>query len=202
EGFEAEKEAVWQKNGFEIAIIPLSRWNEIQASLLRAGAVKNPATRSIFMNSAEVSQIPAYGFAEPKNVFVKTPGQAIRGYTLGNGQCYFRLQCTPWHKNPWAGKVHLEIVPVFRSYQPTGRMLQTETGFVKEFVEIVFDAMTLQGVLRNDYIICIANKKNAKPVSNLGELFFARNDSMGNTQMLIVMAPRSYDVREVRKYIE
>ncbi len=200
EGFDPGEVAVWNENGFEIAIIPMSRWIEIQANLKRAGAVESPAVKSIFMNSAEVSWIPAYGFDEPRSVFVHESGEAIRGYTLENGECSFRLQCMPWQKSPWAGKVKVEIVPVFRSYKPTGRVLETKAGFTQEYVEIVFDAMSLSGVLRNDYIICIASKKRVRPVSNLGELFFDRNGRMGHTQLLTILAPRSYDAREVRVY--
>ena len=192
-GFSPQQLAPWHNNGMQIAVAPLSRWNEFWDALVAKGAVESTGQIDVFHNASQAAEYAGYWVEQDQSVFVISPGSSLRGYTLTSGDCFFRVNCTPPPNTPASqvDNVYIKIAPVFRSAIPAEQLVKTQVGYAREYPEIVFDQFTLSGILQNDYFICIAYKSQREVPNNLGRVFLARDSGADNYQLLLALAPQA-----------
>lgn len=197
-GFTPEQLANWNDNGLQIAIAPLSQWYEFRDLLTTKGAIESLGKITLFRNAYQPYELPAYWLEQARSVFVSTDQGELRGYTLTEGDCFFQINCSPGNRTSGSDIVYIKIVPVFRSVEAARDLLETPSGYIRQYPRIVFDQLTVSGVLQNGFFICIAAKTQSDKADNLGDLFLTRNTGADNYQLLLTLAPRVQTAAEIK----
>jgi hypothetical protein len=198
-GFSAEQLSRWRDNGLVVAVAPLRQWPAFRADLINAGAKEQTNWVALFKKEFAPYELKAYRMQEETSVFIYDPAKSPRGYTLSAGDCFFQVSCLPATPSSRQKNVLVKIVPAFRSMVPTGQLVETDLGYRKEYPEIIFDTLTLAGILPNDYFICIAcSCSSDKNSSLLGRIFLNQDVSVDNYQLLLAMAPEVQTAAEVK----
>ena len=197
-GFSGSQLEVWRDNGFLVAVAPISQWQEFRSKLVTTGIEEKESRTAVFKRDTGPDVFPAYDFRMSRSVFVSDAKGTLRGYTLVNGGCFFQVFCAPAPDGS-TDKVYIRILPRFRGFEPTGRLLNKNFGYVNEFQDVLFDQMALDGVLKNDYFVCIAATKEPKTTGSLAEMFLKQKHGADSYQLLMVLDPKAQRAGEIKK---
>ena len=63
----------------------------------------------------------------------------------------------------------------------------------------MFDQMVLDGVLMNNYFICIAAKTDQNTPGSLGDVFLEQKYGADNYQLLMILDPKAQRASEIEK---
>jgi len=177
-GFSSRQIQLWQKNGLETALIPLSELQTIQAELQNKGGLhkKGTARKHLLRNPSQVAPCPGFWIGAAQSVFITDIEGALRGYTLENNDCLFRLNCIPMGNMPLTDKMYIKIVPTFGHVkQPHTRVLEQYSP--KQNSPVIFDQLLLSGTIHKGYVFCIVSTNNLKNSGTLGNVFLRSKSS-------------------------
>ena len=198
-GLTAEQVRTWHNNGISLALVPMSLWKTFVDDFVALGAERIPDKIALFRHPRQIAELPAYWIEQPRSVFVSDSNDAIRGYTLETGDCFFRINCVPLGKDRPVERLHIKIDPSFRLTEPIIEKADNKTGFVKRASDVIFKQLTLSGVLRNGYFLIIAVRHNDDDrTGSLGRLFLSRTTGAENYQMVYLLAPSAQTATEIK----
>jgi hypothetical protein len=197
-GFTAEQVRTWHNNGISLALVPMSLWKTFVDDFVALGAERIPDKIALFRYPSQIAELPAYWTEQPRSVFVSDSNDAIRGYTLETGDCFFRINCVPLGKDRPVEKLHIKIDLSFRLSEPIIEKADNKTGFVKRASDVIFKQLTLSGVLQNGYFLIIAVRHDDDRTGSLGQLFLSRTTGAENYQMVYLLAPSAQTATEIK----
>ncbi len=188
----------WQKNGLLVAQAPANQWSRFVNELLPDERSRPSRDRVVvFRNQMQVADLPAYWLGRRRSVFMNT-SDGIRGFTLENGQTFFRLSCSPHRKNEKT--VLVRIIPGFRSDRQDVIIDYENQDIVRETPEILFEKLGFSGTLNSGTLYMLACDTEKSTTNDLGKIFFTSTDGDRQTQMLFLLIPRILTAEEIGRY--
>ena len=180
---------LWQYNGLNVAVAPLSAWAPFRKELLAAGARMRKKKMWLITNSSEQLDIYAYPLDKPSHLFLARPHGLLDGQTLEPGNMVFRVSCIP--RNHTAGSpTYMKLTPVFQAAWPQQRFGPDQFGTMRrisELPEVTFDFLALQGVVPRDHFICIVPRPQTAAANELGRAMLTRTQTGDNEQLAIIL---------------
>ena len=190
--FPPDRLRLWRENGLHLSVVPLKQWDLLREELLRAGGVAHTQTVSLIRSPAQVVQFFAFWVELSPTIFVAGPSGPPRGYTLGQGDCLFSINCVPEQNTSSPDSFYLKIAPQFHADQPYERIGYDEFGVLRRISEtpvVVFDQLTLEASLPKNHFICLAADTSSSRTDNLGGLFLTRTEGTENYQLVLIILP-------------
>ena len=200
-GFTAEQLRIWSENGLSLSLAPTSNWKTFVDGLEQAGATHPPGAdkTAIFQYPRQFYVISTHWIEQSKSVFVTDSANGfLRGDTLTSGDCFFRLSCMPSERKEPINSTYIEITPVWRSAIPELKLAENQPGFIRYNPEIVFDRVTLSGMLQNGYFLAVTSMGDAGKAESLGQLFLTHWADSENCQLVLLIAPHVQTATEIK----
>jgi hypothetical protein len=192
-GFTPESLQWWTLNGFQVVVAPMQTWPVFRENILKAGGKTLLQASAIFRNRTESAEFATIWQDEQQSLFLNGPSGSLRGYTIGLGQCGFRVNCEPANPNADTDSILLNIVPLFLSNQQTFALERDPTGGLRQVAkrqELVFTELNLVGRIPRDCYICIVAKPSNDASRTLGDIFLKKTMEGQNYQMLCLLTPQ------------
>jgi hypothetical protein len=93
---------------------------------------------------------------------------------------------------------YIEITPVWRSATPELKLAENQPGFNRYNPEIVFDRVTISGILQNGYFFAVTSMGDAGKNESLGQLFLNHLAGGENYQFVLLIAPQVQTATEIK----
>jgi len=191
--FGGETNALWQKNGFDVFLISGQHWPRLSQNLARAGGRMLAQPTVLFRTPDEQANFSTYARYEPTSLFINEGENALRGYTLGEGACLFRMSCVPNRVDQTPDVFTLTLVPVFESADMKESYERDELGNlrrVRNRQEVLFSPLRLSGPEPPDSFLCVVYRPAGNSLPNAGSLFLRQVMDAQNIQMMCFFIPR------------
>ncbi len=191
-GFPVQELRLWQENGIQIAVAPMSSWSDFRQTVLRAGGRALSQSSALIRRPMDIAQFTAYWLDQARSVYITEGSGTGRALTLPAGDCVFAVNCIPGLGGRQAQEFHLKIVPEVYSVLETERIAQDTSGDyrrVKERPRVEFDALSLSGTIPRGYYLVIVSVPEQTEAGTLGHIFLSRQIGGQNRQMVVVIAP-------------
>ncbi len=192
-GFASSQLQRWRDNGFFVKVAPLKDLVPLTQSLQVMGGFVPYQSRNEFRSPAEVAQYPACNVDIPTSLFINNPNGSVNKHDLPQGVCYFQVNCQPRQNNPQNKILSVRISPQYY-IMPAMRYEMDEFGrpqMVTNQPPMIFEDMTLSGLIPTGYFICVARQKSLRQTDKtLGDLFMERIDGANNFQLVYIFVPK------------
>jgi len=198
-GFSPAQVRLWRENGLEITVVPLSNWMKFLEEMLKIQSAQMPVMTALYRRPGQAAEFPFYWITQPASPFICDGQGNLQGYSLYEGRGFIRVNCMP-AEDPASKTAYLKIVPFFRHAVPEEKIVQDKLGMriVREYPEIAFDQLKLDGELRLGYFICITTRPEEKFSGKLGNLFMRHNVEGREVQLMLMIAPQVQTATEIK----
>jgi len=200
-GFTAEQLRIWRENGLSLSLAPTSDWKTFVDGLDQAGATHpfGSEKTAIFQYPRQFYVISTNWIEQSQSVFVTDSTNGfLRGDTLMSGDCFFRLSCMPSEGKEPTDSTYIEITPVWQSATPELKLDENQPGFNRYNPQIVFDRVTISGILQNGYFLAVTSMTDAGKNESLGQLFLNHLAGGENYQFVLLIAPQVQTATEIK----
>ena len=201
-GFPASQIQAWQENGLIVKVAPMTYYPSLMETLVGAGGIIGYQTINQFRNPIEVADYYGYNLLTPVSLFVRAPDESVRSYELPVGYTVFRVYCQPWQMTTQNRIMNMKISPEVHLPTPL-QVTVDEAGLLQPVLDqprIIFDQITLSGLMPPDHFICISSKQPSEEAQiNIGELFLKRDTGADNYQLVYIIMPKIDIARRVDK---
>jgi len=191
-GFPVQQLRLWQENGFQVAVAPMSSWSDFRQTVLRSSGRALAQSSALIRRPVDIAQLTAYWLDQDRSVYISKGLGSGRALTLPAGDCVFTVNCIPGLGGREAKEFHIKIVPEVYSALETERIDQNESGdfyLVKERPKVAFDQLSLSGTIPRGYYMVIVSEPSLGQAPALGQIFLSRQIGGQNRQMAVVIAP-------------
>jgi len=198
-GFSAAQVRLWRENGLEIAVVPLSNWKQFLEEMLKIQCAQMPVMTALYRRPGQAAEFPFYWITQPASPFICDAQGNLQGYSLYNGRGFIRVNCMP-AEDPASKTAYLKLIPFFRHAIPEEKIVQDKLGpkIVREYPEIAFEQLELEGALREGYFICISTRPEETFSGKLGNLFMRHNVEGREVQLMLMIAPQIQTATEIK----
>lgn len=191
-GFPAQQLRLWKKNGFLVAVAPMSSWPDVRNTIIQSGGRMLSQATALIRRPVDTARLNTYWLEKEQPVYIaKEPG-AGRALSLPVGSCVLAVNCIPGTTDRQPENFHIYMVPEVHSALEDQRIVPKapeEYFREKERPKVIFDSLHLSGTIRSDTYIIIACDPDTTAAGSLGSVFLARNTEEQNRQMIVVVSP-------------
>jgi len=191
--FGGEKGALWRKNGLDIFLVSGEVWPELSQKFNQSGGRMLSQTTAMFRTPDEQANFSTYARYETTSLFINEGKNALRGYTLGEGACLFRMTCVPDQFDQEPNFFNITIVPVFESGYMEESYQRDEFGNIRRIrnrQEVPFNELKLSGQVPPDSFLCVVSRPAGHSVNTVGSMFLRQTQAAQNIQMMCIFIPR------------
>ena len=196
-GFPMDKVRLWKKNGLSLAVLNQVQAHSLSKSIIDQGGFQLPAMTAIFHNLAQSAELHTLWFEDKQSVFLADEQGSLHGYSIANGNCFFRVNCMDFKQSQIGGDVFIKIVPVFRNAESELMTSENDLGYTRQRPELAFDMLTLTGVLRKGYLLAVAAEPNDESVGNIGDVFMRQHGRTHGNQIVLILSPAIQTATEI-----
>jgi hypothetical protein len=184
--------SIWERNGMQFALLKERRWGDIHKELQEAGGEFLPKITYLIRNRYDVADYLTYPVEDTKSLFLLTRQGRLRGMTLMEGDCGFRVNCVPKAEAEEPNVFQVKFVPIFKHGEATEKYVRRGEGRIRRESEtpmVFFEDLTWQGEMQKGELLCLAVRQSLRGSKTLGNLFFTQREGTADRQMVLFFAP-------------
>ncbi len=200
--FTDQQICLWHNNGLEIALAPLSEWGNFQNELLQLQAIQPPGTIHdvLLRNPTQAAEFVAANVNQPTALFAIGTNNILRGSTLENGTCLFKIYCCPVEDTPPINNIYVRITPAFRSYLQTSNIYARQLQGLPPAENVTdFNQLTINCKLPEGYFMCITRRANFNRPGNIGQTFLTYSTDHQDFQLVLLITPDARTARQMQQ---
>ncbi len=187
-------QSTWSENGLDIYFVGSEHWESLKILLEESNVSQTSQTKYFIRNTDEVAEFEMTSVDNESTFFIKKDNGQLRGYTIAQGDCLFRVNGTPLNNTLQTSQdLLLNIVPLFKSnIKQTGYQLQKDRkiSIVDKTQMVVFEDMLTSGQIpANTFIIILKSNKN-EGIGNIGRYFLSDQNQSDVYNLMLILQPQ------------